>query len=131
MVATVRKPRSVDLLFRAFADPTRLRILHLLVPGELCVCDLVTVLRLPQPKVSRHLAYLRKAGLVLARREGMWMHYQLAPAASPLHEKLMACLACCFAEFSELAADGERLRRRRPDRLAPACGCGDGGSCCS
>src|SRR5438045_3748936 len=87
---------SPDLLFRAFSDRTRLRILNLLRTGELCVCDIVRVLALPQPKISRHLAYLRKAGLVKARKEGLWMHYQLAPAKDEFHENLMKCLACCF-----------------------------------
>jgi ArsR family transcriptional regulator len=61
-------PRTrVDHMFRAFSDPIRLRILHLIADGELCVCDLVEILGLPQPTVSRHLSYLRKAGLVSAR----------------------------------------------------------------
>ena len=55
---------QVDLMFRAFSDPIRLRILSLVQPGELCVCDLVEILRLPQPTISRHLSYLRRAGLV-------------------------------------------------------------------
>jgi ArsR family transcriptional regulator, arsenate/arsenite/antimonite-responsive transcriptional repressor len=81
---TLRRSRivSVDRMFRAFSDRTRLRILHLLLPGELCVCHIVDVLDLPQPKVSRHLAYLRRTGLVLARKEGLWNYYRLAPAQS-------------------------------------------------
>ena len=63
-----RTTPSVDRIFRAFSDRTRLRILNLLSAGELCVCDIVRVLDLPQPKVSRHLAYLRRAGLVSAAR---------------------------------------------------------------
>jgi ArsR family transcriptional regulator len=123
MVASIRHspPASADLLFRAFADPTRLRILHLLTPGELCVCDLVDVLRVPQPKVSRHLAYLRRAGLVLARREGLWTHYQLAPSRNSLHGKLLDCLACCLGQLPELAADARKLRARRPDRIIASC----------
>jgi ArsR family transcriptional regulator, arsenate/arsenite/antimonite-responsive transcriptional repressor len=110
-----------ELLFRALADPTRLRILHLLTSGELCVCDLAAVLRVPQPKVSRHLAYLRRAGLVSARRAGFWSHYQLAAAASPLHAKLLDCLACLHA-LPDLAADARTLRARRPDRsITPCC----------
>jgi ArsR family transcriptional regulator, arsenate/arsenite/antimonite-responsive transcriptional repressor len=69
---------SLDLLFRALADPTRLRLLNLIADREICVCYFVGILGLPQPKVSRHLAYLRRGGLVLARREGKWMHYRLA-----------------------------------------------------
>lgn len=103
----------VDLMFRAFSDRTRLRILHLLRGGELCVCDLVNVLAVPQPKVSRHLAYLRKAGLVLARKEGLWMHYQLAPARNPFHDKLLECLANCFQAVPQLAKDTTKLRHTK------------------
>ena len=67
-------------MFRAFSDPIRLRILNLLQAGELCVCDLVDVLRLPQPTISRHLSYLRRASLVTARRERSWNYYALAQA---------------------------------------------------
>ncbi len=117
MVATRKKP-AVESLFRAFADPTRLRILHLLAPGELCVCDLVEVLKVPQPKISRHLAYLRKSGLVEGRRQGLWIHYQLAPARDSLHGKLLDCLTCCFRDLPELAADARKMRLRRPERAA-------------
>jgi ArsR family transcriptional regulator len=72
---------SLDRLFRALSDNTRLRLLHLMAGREICVCYLVEVLGVPQPKISRHLAYLRRAGLVIARREGKWMHYQLAVPA--------------------------------------------------
>ena len=104
-------------MFRAFSDRTRLRILYLLRGGELCVCDIVRVLGLPQPKVSRHLAYLRKAGLVTPRKEKNWSYYELAPAAGDFHRRLLDCLACCFREVPELAGDAERLR---------AGGCGTG-----
>jgi ArsR family transcriptional regulator, arsenate/arsenite/antimonite-responsive transcriptional repressor len=68
----------LEKVFRALADPTRLRLLNLMDGREVCVCYLVEVLNVPQPKISRHLAYLRDVGLVLARREGKWMHYRLA-----------------------------------------------------
>lgn len=100
---------SVDRMFRAFSDRTRLRILNLLRPGELCVCDLVAVLDVPQPKVSRHLAYLRKAGLVTARKEGFWMYYELATGKSVFHRKLLECLSCCFNDVPELAKDVKAL----------------------
>ena len=99
-----------DLFFRAFADPTRLRLLNLLqAQPEACVCDLVSVLGLPQAKVSRHLGRLREAGLVHARREGPWMHYRLAEPGGAFHEQILGCLGCCLAEVSELRADRERL----------------------
>jgi ArsR family transcriptional regulator len=106
----------VDRMFRAFSDRTRLRILHLLLPDELCVCHIVDVLDLPQPKVSRHLAYLRKSGLVQARKEGLWNYYRLAPAQSAFHEKLLACLGTCFGEAPELAEDAKRLKRSIANR---------------
>jgi ArsR family transcriptional regulator len=71
------KPFAVDLLFRALADPTRLRLLNLIADREICVCYFVEILGISQPKISRHLAYLRRAGIVAARRQGRWMHYRL------------------------------------------------------
>ena len=71
----------LDQLFRALADPTRLRLLNLIADRELCVCYFVEILGVSQPKISRHLAYLRRAGLVAARRDGKWMHYRLAAPA--------------------------------------------------
>jgi ArsR family transcriptional regulator len=68
---------SLDLLFRALADRTRLRLLNLIADKEICVCYFVDILQTSQPKISRHLAYLRKAGIVTARRQGRWMHYRL------------------------------------------------------
>jgi ArsR family transcriptional regulator, arsenate/arsenite/antimonite-responsive transcriptional repressor len=96
---------TVDLMFRAFSDRTRLRILHVLRDGELCVGDIVTILEVPQPRVSRHLAYLRKAKLVTIRKTGTWSHYSLSPASSTFHRKLLECLAKCFTEVPELQAD--------------------------
>src|SRR5258708_27201278 len=75
---------SVERVFRTLADTTRLRILHLLDEGPLCVGDLVSVLAVPQPTASRHLAYLRKSGLVLDERRGQWSFYRLPPPPSRL-----------------------------------------------
>ena len=102
---------SADRLFRAFSDRTRLRILNLLLGGELCVCDIVSTLGVPQPTASRHLAYLRRAGLVEARKAGLWHFYRLAPARAAFHEKLLDCLACCFQDVPQLAKDAKRLGR--------------------
>ena len=96
---------SIDTMFRAFSDRTRLRILHVLLNGELCVGDIVEILRVPQPRVSRHLAHLRKAGLVDVRKSGLWKHYSLASATSSFHRKLLECLEKCFGEVPELQAD--------------------------
>lgn len=102
-----------DTLFRAFADRTRLRILNLLRTGEVCVGDLVTVLEAPQPTVSRHLAYLRKAGLVEVEREANWCYYRLAEPSSEFHGRLLDCLACCFGEAPQLRKDAKALTRLR------------------
>lgn len=99
------------VVFRAFSDPTRLRILNLLRAGELCVGDLVRIIRTAQPTASRHLAYLRKAKLVVGRNEGTWIFYTLAPAASPFHQKLLECLAHCFEEVPAIQADAARARQ--------------------
>jgi ArsR family transcriptional regulator len=114
----------VNLMFRAVADPTRLRILHLLHGGELCVGDLVEILRVPQPTASRHLGYLRRAALVETRKDGKWIHYALAPAGSPFHEKLIECLGCCFGDVPAIAADAKRAGRVRPGGEAS-------GGCCA
>jgi ArsR family transcriptional regulator len=104
---------SVNRMFRAFSDPTRLRILHLLAAGELCVGDLVTVLSVPQPTASRHLAYLRKASLISAHKKSYWTFYALAPARSPFHRKLLECLDTCFRDAPELAKDTMRVKKLR------------------
>ncbi|MDE2291524.1 MAG: metalloregulator ArsR/SmtB family transcription factor [Elusimicrobia bacterium] len=101
-------PRA-DLMFRAFADETRLRILHLLSLRELCVCDIQAALRLPQSKVSRHLATLRRAGLVLDRKEGLWRHYRLARPEGRFQRGLFGCLGACFEEVDVLKRDSARL----------------------
>jgi ArsR family transcriptional regulator, arsenate/arsenite/antimonite-responsive transcriptional repressor len=95
-------------------------MLHLLRGGEMCVGDIVSVLRMEQPRVSRHLAYLRKAGLVTVRKARMWSYYSLAPAALPFHEKLLECLACCFQEVPEMQMDQRRAKKIR-----------DQGGCCA
>ena len=112
MLQTSRLP--VDRLFRAFSDRTRLRILNLLKEGELCVCDLVSILRVPQPTASRHLAYLRRAGLVRVRKERSWSYYSLAEPRNSFHAKLLECLGNCFSEAPELGRDAARRARSRP-----------------
>ena len=109
MTTKTIKPR-VEVMFRACADRTRLRILQLLLQGELCVCDLVNVIDAPQPTISRHLAYLRRAGLVVVRKEGLWCHYRLAPADSAFHDKLLKCLAACANEVPGAKGDAKRLQ---------------------
>lgn len=108
----------VDLMFRAFCDRTRLRILCLLEDGELCVGDIVEILQAPQPRISRHLANLKKSGLVVSRKSGQWVHYSLAPARSTSHRKLLDCAATCFREVPEL-----RLDRARSAKVRNSGGC--------
>lgn len=102
---------NVDLVFRAFSDRTRLRILNLLQGrDELCVCDIIAVIAAPQAKISRHLSYLRRAGLVTARKEGLWVYYRLLPASGGFHKKILECLSCCLSEVPELKADQVKLK---------------------
>jgi ArsR family transcriptional regulator len=118
-----RAPRTAhppaERLFRALSDRTRLRILSLLRGGELCVGDLIGILRLPQPTVSRHLAYLRRCGLVTARARGLWMFYALAPVSAPTCEVLERGLELGAASWPGSAGDARRL-------AAVRCG----GGCC-
>jgi len=97
-------------LFKALSDETRLRILALLLAhGELCVCDLIATLQLPQSTVSRHLAYLRKTGLVRDRREGLWMYYSLYPKRG-FAEALVRFLGEALPQLPEAREDQERLQ---------------------
>jgi ArsR family transcriptional regulator, arsenate/arsenite/antimonite-responsive transcriptional repressor len=100
-------------VFRALADPTRVRILHLLRDGPLCVGDLVSVLDLSQPKVSRHLAYLRRALLVEDEKRGPWCFYRLTAARPGFHRKVLELLDAAASEVAEAAADGSALRKLR------------------
>jgi ArsR family transcriptional regulator len=101
-------------LFRAFADVTRLRLLNLLLEGELCVCDLCDVLDEIQPKVSRHLAYLRRAGLLRVRTRGKWKYYAVARHPKDLERKLLNCVKSCLREVDVLQDDLRRLREISP-----------------
>jgi ArsR family transcriptional regulator len=97
-------------LFKACADATRLRLLALVAERELCVCELVEILDMPQGKISRHLAVLRRAGLVDDRRDGTWIHYSLRRPDSALGRRLRAYLKGEIRQRAECAADLERLR---------------------
>ena len=110
---------DVEALLHAIAEPTRLRLLALMLDGETCVCDLTAALRIPQPTASRHLARLRRAGLVSVRKDGLWCWYSIAPASGMAHAKLLECLAACRAEMGELATNSARC-----------CALRDGRRCC-
>ncbi len=97
---------QLEELFKACADQTRLRILYLLAcEGEICVCHLVDVLQTNQPKVSRHLAYLKRVGLVADRKDGLWVHYRLATPLAEHAQRLLACLNGCCAEVPQMQRD--------------------------
>jgi ArsR family transcriptional regulator len=99
---------KIDRMFRAFCDRTRLRILNLLRDGELCVGDIVEILQVPQPRVSRHLGHLKKAGLVLTRKSRTWVYYSLTRPQSAFHRKLLDCAMACFRDVPEIQADNAK-----------------------
>src|SRR5437764_13794512 len=105
------KAYSMELLFRALADRTRLRLLNLMGADEVCVCFFVEVLKMGQPKISRHLAYLRRASLVAARREGKWMHYRVSVPPDEHAARIFAEVRTWLAEEREMLRDRERLRQ--------------------
>ena len=110
---SVKKPDSVEpgLLFKTLSDPTRLRLLNLLAEGDVCVCDLHGTLGLDQPKVSRHLARLRSAGLVDVERNGKWMHYRLARQGDPLVRNVLAGLRAWMRQHPRLNSERGRLEK--------------------
>ena len=100
--------KAVASTYKALADPTRLRILTLLVEGEVCVCEIHDTLRLPQPTVSRHLAYLRRTGLVEARRDATWMHYRLADV-DPVVKGIVQHAAHAMSHVKDATRDRRRF----------------------
>jgi ArsR family transcriptional regulator, arsenate/arsenite/antimonite-responsive transcriptional repressor len=113
MSSTALDVRSFSRLFKALGDETRLRIVALLAHGELCVCHIEEALRISQPKVSRHLAILRAAGVVDHRRDGTWVYYRLAPQADAECELQLRSLVKTFSKRSVLRNDLERLIKVR------------------
>ena len=120
----------MEALFKALADATRLRILGLLLTGEVCVCDIHESLKIPQPKASRHLAYLRQSGLVDTRRDGLWIHYRLAKLADPVLTAIVDAVRHALTHTETVQRDAERLHKRtgccvpKPDDVS-------GVSCCA
>lgn len=102
----------METLFKALADVTRLRILGLLLTGEVCVCDIHESLKIPQPKASRHLAYLRNAGLVETRRQGLWIHYRIAETADPVLRAIAEAVRHALTHLDVVRKDAERLQKR-------------------
>jgi ArsR family transcriptional regulator len=103
--------KSVNLasFFAALADSTRLRLLNLMAGREVCVCYFVAILGQSQPKISRHLAYLRKAGIVAARRDGKWMHYSICTPADPTASALLSSVLQSLASGEQMQADRAQL----------------------
>jgi ArsR family transcriptional regulator len=110
---------TMETLFKALADRTRLRILGLLSEGEVCVCHIHESLDVPQPTVSRHLAYLRRAGLVLGRKDGLWVHYRLAALGDPVAAVLLEAVTHAVGHLDTTAKDVRRLTTRQPTPPAP------------
>ena len=105
------KTSQMELLFKALADRTRLRLLNLMGADEVCVCFFVEVLGTNQPKISRHLAYLRRAGVVGARREGKWIHYRIVSPSEPHAARVFTGVMEWLAEDREMRQDRARLER--------------------
>ena len=131
--ATTSKKRAavdeLENLFKALADKTRLRILALLGNNEVCVCHMHDTLGLPQPTVSRHLAYLRKSGLVEARRDGVWMHYQVSRSLNPVVQRVVAAAVGALQQVPDTTHDRKQFQRSFGQLYvldSPA-----GGACCA
>jgi ArsR family transcriptional regulator len=107
----LRHLETLTAVYGALADPTRLRILSVLKDGEVCVCHIHGSLGVPQPTASRHLAYLRKVGLVSARRDGIWMHYSLARPADPVVGTVLDAALHALTHTAVAARDQLRLQR--------------------
>lgn len=117
-------------VFACLSDATRLRLVHLLLSGPLCVCHFQTILREPQVKISKHLGFLKRHGLVAAEHCGQWRVYRLAESLSPAVEQILAALGPSAADERTLRDDAVRLARLRtrlpaatPDAVLHACSC--------
>ena len=108
-----KAPRNFDLapFFAALSDPTRLRLLNLMNGREVCVCYFVEILKQGQPKISRHLAYLRRAGIVSARREGKWMHYSIQPPSNSGARAILESTLASLQADRTMQADTAQLAR--------------------
>lgn len=113
--------RRIVQRFKALADETRLRILALLTVDEMCVCDLMAILDLPQSTVSRHLAYLRNAGWVEDRRQGVWMYYRMADNDDVFAEELRELLQRHLAGLAQAKRDREALTAFRSGKMPGRC----------
>ena len=120
---------QLEVVFKALADRTRLRILALLGKNEVCVCHLHDSLGLPQPTVSRHLAYLRRSGLVAARRDGVWMHYRVSSSLDPVVQKVLD--TAIDALLSVATTNQDRKQFQRAFGQLYVLNTPSGGACCA
>ena len=121
---------SLEGVFQALADGTRLRILGLLLSGEVCVCNLHDSLGESQPKISRHLAYLRKAGLVATRREGLWVHYRLVEATDPVLATILQAVTHALGHVDSVRRDTRALEKTTGCVMPPQA-CQPSFDCCA
>jgi len=129
--ATRNKPaiERLEVVFKALADKTRLRILALVGNNEVCVCHIHGTLGLPQPTASRHLAYLRKSGLVDVRRDGVWMHYRVSASLDPVVQRVVNAAVTALLEIPTTSQDRKQFERTFGQLYvlnAPG-----GGTCCA
>jgi len=120
---------AMERVFQALGDKTRLRILGLLLTGEVCVCHIHESLGVSQPKASRHLAYLRRAGIVQTRREGLWVYYRLAESNDRLLRTIRDVVAHTLGHLTAVRRDAARLQRKNGCCL-PASAPAPGLTCC-
>lgn len=120
---------TLEETFKALADTTRLRILALLGNNEVCVCHIHDTLGLPQPTVSRHLAYLRRSGLVAARRDGVWMHYRVSTSLDPAVQAVVGAAVQALTRVPTISKDREQFDRSFGRLYVVEAE--SGGSCCA
>jgi ArsR family transcriptional regulator len=129
MASQIQQTVALERILKALADRTRLRIVGLLLAGEICVCHIHESLDISQPKASRHLAYLRRVGLVATRKDGLWVHYRLAELSEPVLQAVLEAVAHAVGHLSLATRDRQRLAARvelaNPIRIIP------GGTCCA
>jgi ArsR family transcriptional regulator len=123
--STTSTSAELEQLFQALGDQTRLRLLNLMSDGEVCVCFFVEVLSEPQPKISRHLAYLRSAGLVRTSRDGKWISYSIAMPEHPVARRTLESVLTAMKDDREMQRDRTALARaccspRAPEQLQRA-----------
>ena len=104
--------QAIDKVFKALADPTRVRIVGLLLGGEVCVCHIYETLGIPQSKASRHLAYLRRSGLVKGEKRGLWVYYQIATNEPGTVQVLIDAVRHCIGHLPTVQKDGARLFKK-------------------